>query len=116
MNESNELYSEIINIRQRLGALENIQSFALSVNEELKKKYEDKFRRDQILFKIYKSIDGKRTQTEIAKLVDVNDMTVSRKISALKNLGLIELSRTKNNSKIYRHSLLEKIFRFTDFK
>lgn len=113
MSESSELYASVNYIKHKVDVLEKIELLNLHSNKTLFEEYKRELSDDEMLFKIYCSIDGKKAQKDIASDVDTTSMTVSNKIKKLETLGLIELKTVVGNNKIYKHSIAETAFGLT---
>ncbi len=114
MSESGELYAAVNYIKNKVDALERIEMLNLSSNKELESKYTNLLKSDDMLFQVYKLIDGIKAQNEIARAIGTNDMAVSRKIKKLEENGLIERKDVGANGKrIYKHSVAEQAFKLT---
>lgn len=114
MSESGELYATVNYIKHKVDALEKIEMLNLSSNEVLREKYVRLLKSDDVLFQVYKLIDGLKAQNEIASVIGTNDMAVSRKIKKLEENGLIEIKDIGANGKrIYKHSVAEQAFKLT---
>lgn len=114
MSESEELYTTVNYIKNKVNALEKIEMLNLRSNKELRDEYTSILRKDFTLLKVYKAIDGIKAQNEIAMSVGTSDKTVSIKIKELSEYGLIEIkSVNKNGGKIYKHSIAEQAFKLT---
>lgn len=113
MSESSELYSSVNYIKHKVDVLEKIELLNLRSNAVLFEEYRRELSNDEMLFKVYCSIDGQKAQKDIATDVNTTSMTVSNKIKKLENLGLIELKTVASNNKIYKHSIAEIAFGLT---
>ena len=61
-----------------------------------------------------KTIDGIKSQKEIADACNIKEMQVSRKIAKLEMEGLIErVAAVSSRNKIYIHTVVERAYRFT---
>jgi hypothetical protein len=116
MSESQELYVSVNYIKHKVDAIEKIELLNLSSNKDLRDKYVLALQSDLLLFEVYKAIDGVKNQKEIATVVSTTEMTVSRKISILAELGLIEIIDIKDHKKIYKYSIAEQAFKLTKIK
>lgn len=114
MSESEELYTTVNYIKNKVDALEKIEMLNLRSNKELRDEYISILRKDSMLLKVYKAIDGIKAQNEIAVSLDTTDKTVSVKIKELSEYGLIEIKSVgKNGGRIYKHSVAEQAFKLT---
>ena len=69
---------------------------------------------DGLLLRVYKTIDGSKSQKEIATELGTNEMAISRKIKILEEHGLIEIKEVgKNGKKIHKYSVAEKAFKLS---
>ena len=113
MSESQELYASVNYIKHKVDAIEKIELLNLRSNKPLRDEYVSMLQSDELLFKVYKQIDGQKSQKEISDAVSTTEMTVSNKIKKLSELGLIEIKEVIGNQRIYKHSVAEKAFRLT---
>ncbi len=113
MSESDELYTAVNYIKHKVDALEKIELLNLRSNKALRDEYISLLESDEWLLKIYKEIDGVKAQKEIAKILNTNDAMISRKISKLSEVGLIEIKEVIGNQRIYKHSVAERAFKLT---
>lgn len=112
--ETNETASNINYIKNKVNTIEKIELLNLRSNNILKEEYKSLFKRDNIAFKIYKSIDGIKSQKQIAELLEVSTASVCNKISILSEKGLIEIKRvTSSGEKIYTHTIAEIAFKLS---
>jgi len=112
MSETDELYTSVNYIKHKVESIEKIELLNLRSNCVLRERYIETLRDDNILYQVYKVIDGKKSQKEIAKIVNTTDMTISRKVRALAEIGLIEIKNvTLQNENIYKHSIAEHAFK-----
>lgn len=110
MSETNELFTSVNYIKNKVDTLEKIELLRMRTDQDLKKKYIDFLKGDETLLLIYKAIDGNKGQKEIAQELGLNEMKVSRTIKKLEDEGLIEFIQMKGNSKIYTHTVVEKAY------
>ncbi|MFT4104722.1 MAG: hypothetical protein QM657_03095 [Lacrimispora sp.] len=113
MSETDELFASVNYIKHKVDTLEKIELLSLRSNKVLLDEYVAEFQADIVLLQVYKSIDGKRAQKDIAQILSTNEVAVSRKIKKLLELGLIEIKKVVGNNKIYMHSIAEKAFKLT---
>lgn len=112
MSETNELFTAVNYIKNKVDALEKIELLRMRTDQDLKKKYIDFFKSDETLLTIYKTIDGIKGQREIAQELSLNEMRISRAIKKLEEEGLVEFIQMKGNFKIYTHTVVEKAYHF----
>lgn len=111
MGESQELYASVNYIKHKVDAIEKIELLNLRSNKALHEEYTSLLKADNLLLSVYKSIDGSKSQTEIAAELGSNDVAISRKMRKLEENGLIEIKDIgKNGKKIYKYSVAEKAF------
>jgi biotin operon repressor len=114
MSESGELYATVNYIKHKVDALEKIEMLHLCSNNALYDKYVSVLQDDTWLLQVYKTVDGVRSQKEIASIVSVSEKTVSNKIKILLEYGLIEIKDVgANGRRIYKHSVAEQAFKLT---
>lgn len=114
MSESDELYITVNYINHKVDALEKIEMLNLRSNKALHEEYIFILKADPLLLKVYKAIDGAKSQKEIASFVSTTEMTVSNKIKKLVEHGLIEIKDVGASGKrIYKHSVAEQAFKLT---
>jgi DNA-binding MarR family transcriptional regulator len=114
MSESNELYASVNYIKHKVEAIERIELLNLRSNEKLLEEYLKKLKSDGLLLKVYKKIDGEKTQKIIAGELGTTEMTISNKIKELRDIGLIEIIDAHGRQRIYKHSVAEKAFKLID--
>lgn len=113
MSETNELFASVNYIKLKVDSLERIELLRMRTDDNLKTRYKDFLQNDTDMLKVYKSIDGVKSQKEIATSCQLNDMQVSRKITKLESEGLIELvSAYGRKNKIYAHTVVERAYNF----
>lgn len=113
MSETDELFASVNYIKHKVDAIEKIELLNLRSNKALRDEYVAEFEADTMLLQVYKNIDGKRAQKDIAQILCTNEMAVSRKIQKLLELGLIEIKEIVANNKVYMHSIAEKALKLT---
>lgn len=113
MSESNVLLAEINYIKNKVDSIEKIEILNLRSNKTLKEEYIGLFKADNLLFSVYKAVDGSRTQRDIATHISTTEMSVSRKLGVLAEYGLIEINTVVGKKKIYQHTVAEKAFGLT---
>ena len=69
MSESDELYITVNYIKHKVDALEKIEMLNLRSNKALQEEYISILQADPLLLKVYKAIDGAKSQKEIASVV-----------------------------------------------
>lgn len=111
MSESQELYASVNYIKHKVDALEKIELLNLRSNKMLREEYVSILQSDDWLLKVYKQINGVKSQKEIAAILETNEMMVSRKICKLSETGLIEIKEISGNQRIYKHSVAEQAFK-----
>jgi DNA-binding MarR family transcriptional regulator len=113
MSESNDLYASVEYIRHKVDAIENIELLNLRSNKALYEMYIDLLKKDEWLLKVYKEIDGIKSQKVMASKLTTNEAKISRRIKTLLDNGLIEIKNVSGNECIYKHSVAEKAFKLT---
>lgn len=113
VEESRELFSAVNYIKHKVEALEKIDLLNLRSNKTLRDEYISLLRSDPLLFNVYKEIDGKKAQKDIADTLSTTPKNVSVKIAQLKDLGLVEVKEVLSNKKIYKHTIAEQAFKLT---
>ena len=111
MSESEELYASVNYIKHKVEAIEKIELLNLRSNEKLLEMYVNALESDERLLKVYREIDGKKSQKEIADKLATTEMTISNKIRELCNSGLIEKMDVRGKQRIYKHSIAEEAFK-----
>ena len=112
MSETDELFSSVNYIKNKVDTLEKIETLRLADDKLLEQKFKTFLTSNNNYLQIYKAIDGTRSQKEIAQLTGINEMQVSRIINKLESERLIELISMKGKTKIYNCSIIEKIYKF----
>lgn len=110
MSETDELFASVNYIKNKVDALEKIDLYLLRSKKEYGLEMVNLLKSDSLLCAVYKSIDGKTMQKDIAAIVNTTPMTVSNKIKILQEHGLIEIKDICGSQKIYQHSVMEKAF------
>lgn len=114
MSESQELYASVNYIKHKVDAIEKIEFLNLRSNKALQEEYVALLQADGLLLRVYKTIDGSKSQKEIATELGTNEMAISRKIKILEEHGLIEIREVgKNGKKIHKYSVAEKAFKLS---
>jgi len=111
--DETEMFIAINHIKNKVDSLEKIELHRMRNDSVMRKQYEELLLSDSEYLKIYKAINGERTQAEIADEAKVTPMQVTRKLPILVDKGLIEIYASKGKSKIYIHTVAEKAFRLT---
>ena len=114
MSESDELYASVNYIKNKVDAIEKIELLNLRSNEKLLNEYLYQLKSDEWLLKVYKEINGVKSQKTIATDLATNEMMVSRKIDKLSAIGLIEIMDISGNQRIYKYSIAENAFNLID--
>lgn len=116
MSETDELYSTVNYIKNKVDTLLKIDILRMQADSALKQKLEDILKNDHILLAIYKVIDGNKMQKEIAQEIGTNEVMVSRKIKILEDAGLVELVSSNGlNKNVYAHTVVERAYRFVRY-
>jgi DNA-binding MarR family transcriptional regulator len=116
MSESDELFTAVNYIKHKVDALERIELLNLRANKTLLEEYKKALLSDNDLLTVYKLIDGEKSQKNISDVSGIIQMTVSRKINILEEIGLIEIKNMNGKAKIYKHSVAEQAFKLTRLK
>ena len=111
MGESNELFAAVNMIKHDVDTIKKIQVLILSSNNTQKMNFVSKLRADTLLFRVYKEIDGNKTQKDIAGTIDTLEMNVTNKIKKLLELCLIETKDFSKGKHIYKHTIAEQAFK-----
>jgi DNA-binding MarR family transcriptional regulator len=111
VSESQELFTSINYIKHKIDAIERIELLTLRSNKVLRDEYVSILQADEWLLKVYKEIDGIKSQKEISVILETNEMMVSRKISKLSDVGLVEIKDISGNQRIYKHSVAEQAYK-----
>jgi len=114
MKESPEMFSAVNYIKNKADVLEKLQMLSLRSDNDLYDDFKALLQADPILLRIYKEVDGIKSQKEIAEAVEVNEMRVSRGMRVLEENGLVEIKEVgTNGKKIYKHSIAEQVFKLS---
>ncbi len=113
MSESNELFINVNYIKHKVESLEKIQLFFLRSNKGVYDYYLNELKTDNLLLSVYKSIDGIKSQKEIAEQVGTTAMSVTNKVKKLVEIGLIEIKNVCKKGNIYKHTVAEQAFKFS---
>ncbi len=111
MPESEKLAENIEKIKWRLESIDASQVFMIKADsEKYLKVAKGVFGRSKRKVKIYRSIDGKKSQTELANDTGIDEGNLSREIKALREGGLIEVKRiARDGSRIYKKTQWDRI-------
>ena len=110
MSESQTLLAEVNYIKNKVDAIEKVEIMNLRSNTSLKEIYLNLFRKDQLLFNVYKQVDGKKNQHTIATDIGTSEPSVSRRLQVLFDNGLVEVKEVIGKQKIYMQTVAEKAF------
>ena len=77
MSESQELYASVNYIKHKVDAIEKIEFLNLRSNKALQEEYVALLQADGLLLRVYKTIDGSKSQKEIATELGTNEMAIS---------------------------------------
>ncbi len=113
MGESQELFASVNYIKNKIDTMEKIELLQLRSNKALREEYISMLQSDILLLKVYKEVDGKKSQKEIAATLNTAESSVSAKITKLFNYGLVEIKEISSNRRIYRHTIAEQAFKLT---
>lgn len=117
MEKNPEMFAALNYIKNKVEALEKIELHRMRNDKEMKKEYQNLLLSDHDLLAVYKAIDGKRSQKEIAVEAGVTEMQVTRKTRILAEQGLIEILEIKTDtSKVYIHTVAEAAFKLSRLK
>lgn len=120
MSESFELYDEVLKLRSDVEQLKHTTNAQVRFNTELQESVVGEFKKDKSLIAVFQAVDGQKSQKEILDAVKAtgdkvsnSQPTISRKLTALANLDLIEpAGRAKGSSSIiYRPTNFAKVIR-----
>lgn len=114
MSETDELFSSVNYIKNKVDTLEKIEMLRLADDKQLEQKFKIFLTSNPQYLTIYKAIDGVKGQKEIAQLTGLGKMQVSRIIAKLESERLVELIAMKGKMKIYSHSVIEKVYKFKE--
>lgn len=114
MPESDELNVAIGHIKHKVDSMDRTLERLLRVNGKvMMDDYLEKFRTDPLLVKIYLAIDGKKTQKELITEIGCSQPTISRRLSTLQDIDLIETIRIGRDGLSYQHTRMEKLFKIS---
>ncbi len=113
MGESQELYAAVNYVKHKVEAIEKIEMLNLRSNKVLRDEYISILQSDALLFSVYKEVDGIKSQKKIAIAVNTTEMSVSRKVKKLSEIGLIEIKETASGECIYKYTVAEQAFKLT---
>ena len=109
MTESKELHEKVDKILQRVESMDNflpwlIRPQAKAILEEMKPFFVKRIS----AAKVYLEVDGEKTVSAIGQKLTMKVPNVSREITVLREMGLIEPKST-GNSTVYRKTKIDKI-------
>lgn len=109
MTESKELHEKVDKILQRVESMDNflpwlIRPQAKAILEEMKPFFVKRIS----AAKVYLEVDGEKTVTAIGQKLTMKQPNVSREITVLRDMGLIE-PKTTGNSTVYRKTKIDRI-------
>lgn len=114
MERDPEMFAALNYIKNKVESLEKIELHRMRNDREMKQQYEQLLMADKELLRIYKSVDGERSQKEIAAVANVTSVQVTRKVPYLVENGLVEIVRVRSDgSKIYKHTVAELAFKLS---
>ena len=109
MSESNELYTSVVYIKNKVDTLERIELLRLRSDSVLKQKYIEILSNDN-LRAVYKAVDGEKSQKELAVEIGKSEASVSTYIKSLVEEGLLELIQITQKGRIYNHTIVEQAY------
>ena len=114
MPESDVLSAAIGHIKYKVDSMDRTLEHLLLVNRnQIMTEVLDRFNSDPSLVKIYKTIDGIKTQKEIAANIGISEATVSKRLRILLDLDLIEMVRSTPEGKVYQYTKMERLFKIS---
>ncbi|MGY5863284.1 MAG: hypothetical protein RTV41_01655 [Candidatus Thorarchaeota archaeon] len=111
MPESEKLAENIEKMKWRLESIDSSQILMIKAD---RKKYlevvKGVFGKSKAKVKVYRNIDGKRSQKKLASDLGMDESNLSKEIRALREGGLIEVKQiTKDGSHIYKKTKWDRI-------
>lgn len=109
MTESKELHEKVDKILQRVESMDNFMPWlvrpqAKAILEEMK----PFFTKRLSAVKVYLEVDGEKSVTAIAEKLTMKIPNVSREITVLREMGLIE-PKSVGNATVYQKTKIDKI-------
>ena len=111
MPESDEVAKDIKEMKWRLESLDSTQHLMIRADRD---KYLEVAKhiigRSQARVRVYRNIDGERSQTKLASDLGMQNSNLSKYIKTLREGGLIEIKRiARDGSKVYKKSKWERL-------
>jgi DNA-binding MarR family transcriptional regulator len=111
MPESEKVAENIEKIKWRLDSIDSSQILMIKAD---KPKYlevvKEVFGKSKLRVKIYRKIDGKRSQTDLVDELGIDKGNLSKEIGILRDGGLIEVKRvTKGGAHIYKRTKWHRV-------
>lgn len=114
MPESDELNATIGHIKYKVDSIDKDLDILLKFSgKAIVQEYITVLTSDPIMEAVYLQVDGQKTQQQIAQTISSSDPTVSRRISKLVELDLIELDRQTDAGRIYRYTKMEHLYKLS---
>ena len=113
MTESNELHERVDKLLQRVESMDNFMPWL--IRPQAKKIREEIilfFKRRNTATKVFLEIDGEKTVSDIATKLRMKRPNVSREITKLVDMGLVEL-KSIGFATIYQKTKIDKIIGLT---
>lgn len=109
MSETNELYTSVAYIKNKVDTLEKIELLRLRSDNVLKQRYLDILSNANFRA-VYKAVDGEKSQKEIATEIGKSEASISGYIKSLVEEGLLELIGITSKGRIYNHTIVEQAY------
>lgn len=109
MTESRELHQKVDKILQRVESMDNFMPWMIRPQaKEIRALMLDFFKSKTSTAKVYMEIDGEKSVTAISKQLKMKLPNVSREITILNEMALIE-PKSIGNSKVYKKTKIDKV-------
>ena len=113
MTESKELHEKIDMILQRVKSMDNFMFWLIRPQaKEIRKEILLSLQKKGAVIKVFLEIDGEKTVSNIAKELRMKPTNVSREITKLTNMGLVE-QESVGSTTIYQKTKIDKIIGLT---
>lgn len=114
MTESKELHEKIDKILQRVESMDNFMPWLIKPqSKEIREDMMLFFKKQTVAAKVFLEIDGNKTVSDIAKQLGMKPSNVSREITKLIEMGIIE-PKSVSATTIYQKTKIDKIIRLSE--
>lgn len=113
MTESKELHEKVDKILQRVESMDNFMPWLIRPQaKEIREEIVLSLQKQGAVTKVFLEIDGEKTVSDIAKELGMKPPNVSREVTKLTNMGLVE-QKSVGSTTIYQKTKIDKIIGLT---